>query len=176
MTGMTLIFISQVGIVGIIPVLILLIIIPVTHCLSKVNSAITGKLAQLRDKRIQISAEIIEGIKYVKLYGWEMAFKRRILEARDKEVELLKKLAFSRAFSRTFSKSICFFSSFVLFLITLRIGVGLSSSLIFSVLVVTSVVQYFTIYAVYGVDILYELNIMFKRYVNILNIENPLIN
>ena len=105
-----------------------------------------------------------------------MAFKRRILEARDKEVELLKKLAFSRAFSRTFSKSICFFSSFVLFIITLRIGVGLSSSLIFFVLVVTSVVQYFTIYAVYGVDILYELNIMFKRYVNILNIENPLIN
>ena len=56
MVGIFAIFSSIIGIIGIIPILIILSALPVTHCLSKLNSGITERLTQLRDKRIQISA------------------------------------------------------------------------------------------------------------------------
>ena len=58
------------GIAGIAGVLSLLLSIPITHIISKANGDLIRKLATLKDRRIQVSTEVIEGIKYIKLYGW----------------------------------------------------------------------------------------------------------
>ena len=68
--GVTAIMLNKMGAVGMVGVLVLLLVIPVTHLISKANSHLTKELTVLKDKRIQISTEVIEGIKYVKLYGW----------------------------------------------------------------------------------------------------------
>ena len=51
-----------------------------------------------KDQRIKIYTEIIEGIKVIKLYGWEMAFKQIIQTIREKEIKCLIKLKLVRSF------------------------------------------------------------------------------
>ena len=58
------------GLVGLVGVLVFILVVPITHFISKANKVLIEKLASLKDQRIQITTEVIEGIKYVKLYGW----------------------------------------------------------------------------------------------------------
>ena len=68
--GYSILVMKLMGIAGIVGVLILLLSIPITHLISKANGNLIKRLASLKDQRIQISTEVIEGIKYIKLYGW----------------------------------------------------------------------------------------------------------
>ena len=66
--------------------LILVIYVFVSNRISKRNGDIVSEINKSKDKRVQITTEVIEGIKYVKLYGWELAFKKIILNIRSTEV------------------------------------------------------------------------------------------
>ena len=68
--GISALIIGRVGILGIVGVLVLLLVIPVSYFISKLNGRLISKLTSFKDERIQISTEVISGIKYVKLYGW----------------------------------------------------------------------------------------------------------
>ena len=78
--GTSIIMVSKVGIAGMFAIALILLILPVTHFLSKFNEKIVAKLTHLKDKRIKLTAELIEGIKYIKMYGWELSFKKKIDE------------------------------------------------------------------------------------------------
>ena len=41
--------------------------------------------------------EILQGIKIIKLYGWEPSFEKQVGEIRDKETNILKKMAYLSA-------------------------------------------------------------------------------
>lgn len=84
-----------------------------------------------------------------------MAFKKQIDEVREDEVGVIRKLGLGRSFERALGKSIGFVSSLAIFLIAVHEGMRIDSSFIFSILVVTGALKYFTIYAVYGIDLLY---------------------
>ena len=86
-------------------------------------------------------------------------------------MSIMRKLGLGRSFERALSKSIGYFSSLIIFLIAVWNSVHISSSFIFSVLVVTGIVNFFTLYAMYGIDLLHELNIVFTRFANIVNIQ-----
>ena len=53
----------------------------------------------LKDHRIKMMNEILNGIKVLKLYAWEVAFIRRINDIREKELRCIRKKAFISAFS-----------------------------------------------------------------------------
>ena len=50
-----------------------------------------------KDKRVELTTELIDGIKFIKFYGWEIAFKKIIKEIREKEIDAMKELAFGRS-------------------------------------------------------------------------------
>lgn len=50
-----------------------------------------------KDNRIKLMNEILNGIKVLKLYAWELAFREKILEIRQKELKVLKKSAYLAA-------------------------------------------------------------------------------
>ena len=54
---------------------------------------------KLKDHRIKIMNEVLNGIKVIKLYAWEKAFIRRINDVRDKELKCLRQKAVLHAFS-----------------------------------------------------------------------------
>jgi ABC-type bacteriocin/lantibiotic exporter with double-glycine peptidase domain len=54
---------------------------------------------KLKDHRIKMMSEILNGIKVLKLYAWEQAFIRRINDIRDKELKCLRQKAIMSAIS-----------------------------------------------------------------------------
>jgi ATP-binding cassette subfamily C (CFTR/MRP) protein 1 len=50
-----------------------------------------------KDERVRLITEILNGIKVLKLYGWEISFIGRIKEIRDEEVHELKIFQFLEA-------------------------------------------------------------------------------
>ena len=92
---------------------------------------------------------------------------------REAEISILKKLGLGRSLERALSKSIGFFSSVVLFLVAISLSIKINTSFIFSILVATGVMKFFTIYGMLGIDLLHELQISFDRFASIFNIEEP---
>ena len=52
---------------------------------------------KLKDTRINLTSEVLNGIKVLKLYGWEKSFGDRIQAIRDSEVSILRTMAFLEA-------------------------------------------------------------------------------
>uniref|UniRef100_A0A670YWM7 Multidrug resistance-associated protein 1 n=1 Tax=Pseudonaja textilis TaxID=8673 RepID=A0A670YWM7_PSETE len=50
-----------------------------------------------KDSRIKLMNEILNGIRVLKLYAWELAFKRKVLQIRQEELKVLKKSAYLAA-------------------------------------------------------------------------------
>jgi ATP-binding cassette, subfamily C (CFTR/MRP), member 1 len=54
---------------------------------------------KLKDQRIKMMNELLNGIKVLKLYAWEMAFIRRLNSVREKELQCIRKKAIVSSFS-----------------------------------------------------------------------------
>ncbi len=80
--GSIVILLFRIGWVGIVGVIIVLMYIPVSICISKKNGQIIEEANIFKDKRVQLTNETIQAIKSIKLYGWEIAFKNDIKDLR----------------------------------------------------------------------------------------------
>lgn len=80
--GLTVLLIVRIGWAGVISVVIVLLYLPLTNKISQANGEFIKEINGFKDRRVKITTEVIEGIKYVKLYGWELAFKRIIQNIR----------------------------------------------------------------------------------------------
>lgn len=54
---------------------------------------------RLKDQRIKQMNEVLNGIKVLKLYAWEIAFIRRINHIREQELKCIRKKAIISAVS-----------------------------------------------------------------------------
>ena len=54
------------------------VIMPIQWFISSKASKLIYETSQIKDKRIGICKEKLQGIKMIKLYGWERIFKRKI--------------------------------------------------------------------------------------------------
>lgn len=52
-----------------------------------------------KDERIKLMNEVLNGIKVLKLYAWELAFKDKVSAIRESELHVLKKIAYLGAVS-----------------------------------------------------------------------------
>lgn len=52
-----------------------------------------------KDSRIKLMNEMLNGIKVLKLYAWELAFKDKVSKIRESELQVLKKAAYLGAVS-----------------------------------------------------------------------------
>ncbi|TRY93220.1 hypothetical protein DNTS_014361 [Danionella cerebrum] len=61
----------------------------------------TYQVAQMKskDNRIKLMNEVLNGIKVLKLYAWELAFKDKVSTIRENELQVLKKMAYLGAVS-----------------------------------------------------------------------------
>ncbi|XP_075420665.1 multidrug resistance-associated protein 1 isoform X1 [Tenrec ecaudatus] len=72
-----------------------------------------------KDNRIKLMNEILNGIKVLKLYAWELAFKEKVLGIRQEELKVLKKSAYLGAVGTftwvctPFLVALCTFAVFV---------------------------------------------------------------
>lgn len=77
----------------------MIIFVPLNVIISYVSKKLRRNKMKITDSRIKITNEVLNGIKVIKLYGWELSFRNIIQKIRDKEIFTLKKLAFVNAAS-----------------------------------------------------------------------------
>ncbi|KAG0206460.1 hypothetical protein BGX28_002093 [Mortierella sp. GBA30] len=73
-------------------ILALVIMSPFQVYRARVYNRMQKDRLSVMDERIRLTTEILAAIKVIKLYGWESAFKHKILAIRDRELDALKKL------------------------------------------------------------------------------------
>ena len=50
--------------------IVIVLLIFLSNKISQVSSSIVDKIYELKDRRVQVTTEAIEGIKFIKMYGW----------------------------------------------------------------------------------------------------------
>uniref|UniRef100_A0A3B5A3H6 Multidrug resistance-associated protein 1 n=1 Tax=Stegastes partitus TaxID=144197 RepID=A0A3B5A3H6_9TELE len=80
-------------------VAVMLLMVPVNAVIAMKTK--TYQVAQMKskDNRIKLMNEMLNGIKVLKLYAWELAFKDKVSEIRESELKVLKKAAYLGAVS-----------------------------------------------------------------------------
>jgi ABC-type multidrug transport system fused ATPase/permease subunit len=68
-------------------------IIPLSTFVARALARIRKDVMVLTDARVKVSSEVILGIKAIKLYAWEEAYKERILSLREKEMKAIRTAA-----------------------------------------------------------------------------------
>ncbi|KFO86646.1 Multidrug resistance-associated protein 1, partial [Buceros rhinoceros silvestris] len=78
-------------------VAVMILLVPINAVMAMKTK--TYQMAQMKskDNRIKLMNEILNGIKVLKLYAWELAFREKVLEIRQKELKILKKSAYLAA-------------------------------------------------------------------------------
>ncbi|OMJ85785.1 hypothetical protein SteCoe_12855 [Stentor coeruleus] len=94
MIGTLTIMIVYFGVSGLLGILVCIIQIPIIYFLSKPIEGYRGKIAEISDKRVKNIRMLIEGIRIVKIYGWESSQLNAIYE--------IRKLQNSQTFRKNF--------------------------------------------------------------------------
>uniref|UniRef100_A0A6Q2X8M6 ATP-binding cassette, sub-family C (CFTR/MRP), member 3 n=1 Tax=Esox lucius TaxID=8010 RepID=A0A6Q2X8M6_ESOLU len=80
-------------------VAVMILLIPFNAAIAMKTRAYQVEQMQYKDARIKLMNEILNGIKVLKLYAWENSFKNKVLEIRQKELNVLRKTAYLGALS-----------------------------------------------------------------------------
>lgn len=73
---------------------VIIVLMPFNGIVAALQDKLQTKLMKYKDERIKLSSEVLNGIKVLKMYGWELSFQEHILKIRAKEMNILKKLAY----------------------------------------------------------------------------------
>ncbi|XP_062999456.1 multidrug resistance-associated protein 1-like [Elgaria multicarinata webbii] len=78
-------------------VAVMLLLVPVNAVIAMKTKTYQVAHMNSKDNRIKLMNEILNGIKVLKLYAWELAFKEKVLGIRQQELKVLKKSAYLAA-------------------------------------------------------------------------------
>ena len=128
------------------------------------------------DQRIKTCSEMIEGIRLLKMYGWEITIKNIIDKLRGAEIKKLSSycsyIMGDRGVSINSSILVALIVFFSFYMINDNGGALLTPSLVFSIY---QLLEYARIHQVayvgMGFSIFYELKVVFKRIIDILTIQ-----
>ncbi|XP_004373344.1 multidrug resistance-associated protein 1 [Trichechus manatus latirostris] len=78
-------------------VAVMILMVPVNAVMAMKTKTYQVAHMKSKDSRIKLMNEILNGIKVLKLYAWELAFKDKVLAIRKEELKVLKKSAYLAA-------------------------------------------------------------------------------
>ncbi|ESO87141.1 hypothetical protein LOTGIDRAFT_107213, partial [Lottia gigantea] len=78
---------------------VMILLIPINAVMANKTKEFQFEQMLLKDKRIKLMNEILNGIKVLKLYAWEPSFEEQVLGIRKEELYVLKKAAYLNAAS-----------------------------------------------------------------------------
>lgn len=74
--------------------LVMILMIPINGLVVGLTRKFQMKQMKQKDKRVKQMNEIIQGIKIIKLYGWEQSCQKRVADIRDKEINILRNMSY----------------------------------------------------------------------------------
>lgn len=92
------------------------------------------KVGEFSDERIKLTTEIVEGIRVLKMYAWELIYEKRIEEKRSKEMTHHRTRGYIRASNMSLFLSAQGLAIFVTFMAYDALGEEITPSVIFATL------------------------------------------
>ncbi|KAL5019772.1 hypothetical protein ScPMuIL_002664 [Solemya velum] len=77
----------------------MILLMPMNAVLAMRQRKLQVAQMKFKDARIKLMNEVLNGVKVLKLYAWEPTFEDQVSEIRNKELNVLKKVAYLNAFS-----------------------------------------------------------------------------
>ena len=149
-----------------------IIVFSLSIALQKSNENMYRKRNHYTDERIKLANEVIEGIRLIKMYGWERPFKEIIDRIRNIEIKQILRINTANFLDRTLAFASTFILAFILFIVYYSQGNVLSVDLVFSTL------QLFDIYRIYvfmmfgtGFQLVFEVKVILQRIIDVLEID-----
>ena len=90
---------SFVGVACLPGVVFLFLIWPIQIFLAKISGKYMHQKNSVTDERVKLTGEMIEGIRLLKMYGWDTEYADTIRQKRNEEASLLKKMMYTDFFS-----------------------------------------------------------------------------
>uniref|UniRef100_U3CT39 Multidrug resistance-associated protein 1 n=1 Tax=Callithrix jacchus TaxID=9483 RepID=U3CT39_CALJA len=78
-------------------VAVMVLMVPINAVMAMKTKTYQVAHMKSKDNRIKLMNEILNGIKVLKLYAWELAFKEKVLDIRQEELKVLKMSAYLAA-------------------------------------------------------------------------------
>ncbi|XP_041363039.1 multidrug resistance-associated protein 1-like isoform X2 [Gigantopelta aegis] len=98
---------------------VMVLLVPVSYAIANKTKYLQTEQMNFKDSRIKLMNEILNGMKVLKLYAWELSFQEKVVNIRNEELEVLKKSAYLNAIS-TFAWT---FAPFLVSLVTFGVYV-----------------------------------------------------
>ncbi|CAH1408376.1 unnamed protein product [Nezara viridula] len=106
---------------------------PTQYFLSRLSGFFKRKVFSLTDKRLTVLSEILNSIKFIKLYSWAKIYIKKISEIRKKELSLLHKVSYCNSFSSSLSTNAPVVAAILTFFIHISVTGTLTASQAFTV-------------------------------------------
>ena len=113
-------------------IVVILVMIPLSRLLSKKLESVQQELMQVKDKRINVTTEALEGIKLIKLQAWERSFLQRISGIRCDEVSVLRRYVYWQMLSSSAWDTTPYLVSIISFALFVIMGGHLTTSIAFT--------------------------------------------
>ncbi|XP_065597920.1 multidrug resistance-associated protein 1-like [Cyrtonyx montezumae] len=80
-------------------VAVLLLVIPVNALIAAKVKSLKKCQMKYSDQQVKLLSEMLHGIKILKLYAWEPSYQRKVMDIREREVDVLKSCGYLTAYS-----------------------------------------------------------------------------
>ncbi|XP_041372529.1 multidrug resistance-associated protein 1-like [Gigantopelta aegis] len=77
---------------------VMVLLMPINALLAMKQRTLQVEQMKLKDSRIKLMSEVLNGMKVLKLYAWELSFQDKVLHIRNQELGVLLKTAYLSAF------------------------------------------------------------------------------
>ncbi|GBM35001.1 ATP-binding cassette sub-family C member 8, partial [Araneus ventricosus] len=81
---------SKLGYSALIGAATVIVLVPVQYYICTLLSKIQGKALDVSDERLKKTTELLQGIKLLKLYGWDRLYANFVQNVREKELQILR--------------------------------------------------------------------------------------
>ena len=103
---------QQLGIATMAGVAFMVVLMPINYMIASKMKGMFMSVMRMKDKRVKLMNEILNGIKVFKLYAWETSFQEQVMKFRELEVKSIKQTAYYSAVMTFSFTSAPFFVSF----------------------------------------------------------------
>ncbi|KAI6652539.1 Multidrug resistance-associated protein 1 [Oopsacas minuta] len=152
--------------------LVMFLMIPINGVIAAISLKLQKKLMELKDKRIKTITEILNGIKVIKLYAWEVPNQKEVLDIRDQEMRILRYCAFLNAgvtFTWWMAPLLVALASFATYVLA---GNPLTPQTAFVALALFNIIRFPLIMIPFLIAFLVECSVSIQRMNKFLNLED----
>jgi ATP-binding cassette, subfamily C (CFTR/MRP), member 4 len=124
------------GVAGILGLILALVHLPLIYYFGKLAGKYRFASAAIGDSRMKLITNLIEGIRIVKLYGWEHPFLNSLFEKRKEEMQILRKKVAACSINKGINTGMQGLVIFLTFAVYVGLGNEINSATAFSSILV----------------------------------------